>query len=159
MRSRASHPRPHQTWVPALCLSHRGSGAVTASACQRSKGVPHCRRQVPVRALAITTSTAAGWPAAFLLRKARNGGGGRNARATSSRSRTFWKSSPPAIRFRKSPAAAGLPQSSSKLKNSHVSLHPLSSTSPGAAIQKAPSLVKKLWTITLPCGTARKTKD
>jgi hypothetical protein len=28
---------------------------------------------VPVRALAITTSTAAGWPAAFLLRKARWG--------------------------------------------------------------------------------------
>jgi hypothetical protein len=32
MRSRASHPGPHLTWVRALCLSHRGSGAVTASA-------------------------------------------------------------------------------------------------------------------------------
>jgi hypothetical protein len=34
---------------------------------------------------------------------------------------------PPAIRFRESPAATGLPQSSSKLRNSHVSLHTLSS--------------------------------
>lgn len=156
MRSRASHPGPHLTWVRALCLSHRGSGAVTASASAPRSALPKtsagpCSCDHDLHGCGVASDPPAS--------QSKNGGGGRNARATSSRSRTFWKSSPPAIRFRESPAAAGLPQSSSKLKNSHVSLHPLSSTSFGAAIQKAASLVKKLWTITLPCGITRKTKD
>jgi len=51
-----------------------------------------------------------------------------------------------------------LPQSSGLARNSHVSLHTLSVTSPRPASQKAPPIVQKLWTIELPCGSSRKSK-
>ena len=50
-----------------------------------------------------------------------------------------------------------LPQSSGKLRNSHVSLNPLSSTLLRPAIQKTSTLVQNLWTMCLPCGSPRKT--
>jgi hypothetical protein len=52
-----------------------------------------------------------------------------------------------------------LPQSSGKLRNSHVSLNPLSSTLLRPAIQKPPPLVHNLWTMCLPCGSPRKTEN
>ena len=52
-----------------------------------------------------------------------------------------------------------LPQSSGKHKNSHVSLNPLSVTLLRPATQKTSPLVQKLWTMCLPCGSPRKTKN
>jgi hypothetical protein len=52
-----------------------------------------------------------------------------------------------------------LPQSSGKLRNSHVSLNPLSDTLLRLATQKTNPLVQKLWTMRLPCGCRRKTKN
>ena len=52
-----------------------------------------------------------------------------------------------------------LPQSSGKLRNAHVSLNPLSATLLRPATQKTFPLVQKLWTMRLPCGSRRKTKE
>jgi len=52
-----------------------------------------------------------------------------------------------------------LPQSSGKHRNSHVSLNPLSATSLRLATEKTSLLVQKLWTMCLPCGSPRKTKN
>jgi hypothetical protein len=52
-----------------------------------------------------------------------------------------------------------LPQSFGKLRNSHVSLNPLSASLSRLATQKTCLLVKKLWTMRLPCGRPRKTKN
>ena len=127
MRSGASHPGPHQTWVPAPCLSHRGSGAVTASARQPSQRVPHvCRSRCRCMVLQprIRNCCVAGGPSCLQASRGRRPqcpGNQFRARAQ------FLEVFSPAIRFRQSPAATGLPQSSSKLRNSHVSLHTLSS--------------------------------
>ena len=43
--------------------------------------------------------------------------------------------------------------------NSHVSLNPLSATLLRPATQKTSPLVQKLWTMCLPCGSPRKTKN
>jgi len=51
-----------------------------------------------------------------------------------------------------------LPQSSGKVRNSHVSLNPLLSSLLRPARQKARPFVQKLWTLRLPCGRTRKTK-
>lgn len=45
-----------------------------------------------------------------------------------------------------------LPQSSGRVRNYHVSLHPLSVTSFFIATQKTPGFVKKLWRKEIPCG-------
>ena len=52
-----------------------------------------------------------------------------------------------------------LPQSFGKLRKLHVSLNPLSATLSRLATQKPCPLVKKLWTLCLPCGRPRKTKN
>ena len=89
----------------------------------------------------------------------RDRGGGRNARAISSRSHAF-PICPPAIHPRESPAAAGpaaiIRQAQKTLT---FSLHPLSVRTPRPAIKKHPVLVRKLWTKCLPCGNPRKTEN
>ncbi len=52
-----------------------------------------------------------------------------------------------------------LPQSFGKLRNSHVSVNPLSAELLRPATQKSCALVQKLWTMRLPCGRPRKTKN
>ncbi len=52
-----------------------------------------------------------------------------------------------------------LPQSFGKLRKLHVSLNPLSVTLLRLATQKTQPLVQKLWTLRLPCGRPRKTKN
>jgi hypothetical protein len=95
MRSKASHLGPHQTCVPVPCLSHRVSGAVTALAWQPSKGVPLLPKPAADpcsfdhRSAALQRGQRP-----FLLHQASRGGG-RNARATSSRSRAVSGSFPP----------------------------------------------------------------
>ena len=48
---------------------------------------------------------------------------------------------------------------SSRLRYSHVSLNPLSANLLRPATQIASPLVQKLWTMCLPCGSPRKTKN
>ena len=87
-----------------LCLSPLGGG-MTASARQRSNRVPHLPKPVVDAQScdrALTTATAASGPACS---EEQDGGGGRNARATSSRLRAVLEY-PPATHPRKSPAAA-----------------------------------------------------
>ena len=50
-------------------------------------------------------------------------------------------------------------KSSGRLKNSHVSLNPLSVRLFRAAIGKTSALVNNLWTLCLPCGNLRKTSQ
>src|ERR1700731_1640999 len=88
-------------------------------------------------------ATAADGQRPVLLRKT-EGGGGRNARATTPRSRAL-SGVPPAIPPRESLAAAGSAAIIRKPRNSHVSLHPLSARSPFVAIQKECAVVQKLW--------------
>jgi hypothetical protein len=52
-----------------------------------------------------------------------------------------------------------LPQSFGTLRKLHVSLNPLSSRLLRLAIQKSCVVVQKLWTMRLPCGRPRKTKN
>ena len=52
-------------------------------------------------------------------------GGGRNARACQSRYARFWKFSPRQFAFENYRLPLALPQSSSKIRNDHVSLNPL----------------------------------
>jgi hypothetical protein len=52
-----------------------------------------------------------------------------------------------------------LPQSFGEIRNSHVSLNPLSARLLRLATQKTSPLVQKLWTMCLPCGSPRKTKN
>ena len=52
-----------------------------------------------------------------------------------------------------------LPQSFGKRRKLHVSLNPLSARLLRLATQKTPALVQKLWTMRLPCGSPRKTKN
>jgi hypothetical protein len=73
-------------------------------------------------------------------------------------SRVIWMF-PPAIRSRESPAAAGSAAIIGRVRNSHVSLNPLSVTLSRRAIQKTPLIVQKLWTLRLPCGSRRKSKQ
>jgi len=66
---------------------------------------------------------------------------------------------PPAIHPRESPAPLALPQSFGKLRNSHVSLNPLSARLLRPATQKTCAVVQNLWRMRLPCGRLRKTKN
>lgn len=104
---------------------------------------------------APATTAAASGP--VLLQRAR-GGGGRNARATSSRSRASGMSPGGSLKNRRSSLAQ--PRSFSKLRNAHVfRCAQLSGRFLPLAIEKNPTLVQKLWRMRLPCGRARKTKN
>jgi hypothetical protein len=84
-------------------------------------------KPLPIRDLTTMNPQLLRGQRPFLLRKASRG---RRPQSPGNQFRAraqFLEVFPPAIRFRQSPAATGLPQSSSKLRNSHVSLHTLSS--------------------------------
>jgi hypothetical protein len=86
------------------------------------------------------------------------GGGGRNARATSTRFHVCLED-PPVIHPRKSPAAAGSAAITRRAQEPHVSLDPLSLTTVRHTTQKGTALVKKLWRMRVLCGRVRKTKE
>jgi hypothetical protein len=170
MRPTASHRRPHSYVDSCAALSPRGGG-MSASARQRPCSCKQEQR-TPRLPKPVTRSpscdgklaTAALASGSFPARASRSeeqaarqvGGGGRNARATS-RARARFLERPPATCFRLSPAPLALPQSSGELRNSHVSLNPLSARLLRLATQKPRPLVQKLWTTSLPCGSPRKT--
>jgi hypothetical protein len=129
---------------------------MTLLARQRSQGSAAFAKASCARDLAITTRNRCGGRQPIPTCK-RDRGGGRNARATSTRSHAS-PECPPAIHPRESPAAAGpaaiIRQAQKTLT---FSLQPLSVTTPPPATQKKPPLVQKLWTKSLPCGNPRKT--
>jgi hypothetical protein len=67
---------------------------------------PHLPKPTPIRNLAITNRRPMRWPAALSRSKGSRTKGGRNARATRTRSRAF-QECPPAIHPREPPVAAG----------------------------------------------------
>ena len=160
MRSGASHPGPHQTWVPAHCLSHRGSGAVTASARQPSLRVPHVAEAAADAWCCQHAFATAAWPSGRSCFVKQVGGEGRNARATSfALARSFWKFSPRQFAFenRRLPLACrNHPASSGTLTFRCTHSHPHGGL---WAIQKRLFFVKKLWRTRVPCGIVRKTKN
>jgi hypothetical protein len=125
---------------------------------QRSRGSAAFAKAGCTRDLATTMRNRCGGRQPIPTHE-RDRGGGRNARATSSRSHAF-PICPPAIHPRESPAAAGpaaiIRQAQKTLT---FSLHPLSVRTPRPAMRKQPTLVRKLWTKCLPCGKPRKTEN
>jgi len=117
-----------------------------------------CRSRLRICNLAITNLQPLRWPAARSCSEEQDWGGGRNARATSRAVARFWMF-PRRIRSRNHRLPLALPQSSGRVRNPHVSLHSLSATCCFPAIQKASVIVKKLWTLRLPCGSRRKSKQ
>ena len=105
MRPRASHPGPHCSCVPDLPC-HRGGGAMRLQ--PDSARPSECRSAKPSRRDAIVRRqlTTLRWPAAFLLLRRAEGGGGRRPGATS-RASAFLDASPPALHSRESPVTAG----------------------------------------------------
>ena len=138
-------------------LIRHSRGGMTLLARQRSRGSAAFAKAGCTRDPATTMCNRCGGRQPIPTHD-RDRGGGRNARATSSRSHAF-PICPPAIHPRESPAAAGpaaiIRQAQKTLT---FSLHPLSVTTPPPAIKKQLPLVQKLWTKSLPCGNPRKTK-
>jgi len=124
---------------------------------QRSRGSAAFAKAGCTRDLATTKRNRCGGRQPIPTHE-RDRGGGRNARATSSRSHAV-PVCPPAIHPRESPAAAGpaaiIRQAQKTLT---FSLHTLSVRTPPPAIKKRSTLVRKLWTKSLPCGNPRKTE-
>jgi hypothetical protein len=87
-----------------------------------------------------------------------NGGGGRNARATS-RARARSLGSPPGNSPSRITAAAGSAAIIRQAQELHVSLQTLSARSLRPARQKPCIVVQKLWRMIFPCGRRRKTKN
>ncbi len=129
--------------------------------------------ELPIRHLAMTKMQPLRRPAALsslfarcsLLRKAKSN----EPRAESGEeaatpgqpvalARVFWMI-PRQFTLENRRLPLALPQSSGKHRNSHVSLNPLSATSLRPATEKTSPLVQKLWTMCLPCGSPRKTKN
>ena len=85
-------------------------------------------------------------------------GGGRNAQAPGSRLRAF-RMSPGDSPSRITGCRWLSPQSFGEFRNAHVLMNPLSATMSRPATQKPSPLVKKLWTMRLPCGIPWKSKN
>ena len=139
-------------------LIRHSRGGMMLLARQRSRGSAAFAKAGCTRDLAITKRNRCGGRQPIPTHE-RDRGGGRNARATSSRLHAF-PVFPPAIHPRESPAAAGpaaiIRQAQKTLT---FSLHPLSVTTPPPAIKNQRPLVQKLWTKSLPCGNPRKTEN
>ena len=150
-------PAPHSSVDLLTCLIRHSRGGMMLLARQRSRGSAAFAKAGCTRDLATTMRNRCGGRQPIPTHE-RDRGGGRNARATSSRSHAFLIC-PPAIHPRESPAAAGpaaiIRQAQKTLT---FSLYPISARIPPPAIRKQPTLVRKLWTKCLPCGNPRKTE-
>jgi|GEM_PF-4535199 hypothetical protein len=139
-------------------LIRHSRGGMMLLAHQRSRGSAAFAKAGCTRDLAITKRNRCGGRQPTPTHE-RDRGGGRNARATSSRSHAV-PECPPAIHPRESPAAAGpaaiIRQAQKTLT---FSLQPLSVRTPPPATKKQPALVRKLWTQSLACGNPRKTEN
>jgi len=129
---------------------------MTASARQRPQASAtfaeaNCRTAISQRRI---RNSAVGQRPVFCSGE-QQGGGGRNARATS-RAKRVSGSSPRQFTLENCRLPLTLPQSFGPVRNSHVSLNTLSVTLLLAASQKPRPIVQKLWTSRLPCGRQRK---
>jgi hypothetical protein len=156
MRPGPATPAASSVDLPTRLVRH-SRGGMMLLARQRSRGSAAFAKAGCTRDLATTMRNRCGGRQPIPTHE-RDRGGGRNARATSSRSHAF-PICPPAIHPRESPAAAGpaaiIRQAQKTLT---FSLHPLSVRTPRPATKKQPTLVRKLWTKSLPCGNPRKTE-
>jgi hypothetical protein len=157
MRPGPATPAASSVDLPTRLIRH-SRGGMMLLARQRSRGSAAFAKAGCTRDLATTMRNRCGGRQPIPTHE-RDRGGGRNARATSSRSHAF-PICPPAIHPRESPAAAGpaaiIRQAQKTLT---FSLHPLSARTPPPAMRKQPMLVRKLWTKCLPCGNPRKTQN
>jgi hypothetical protein len=140
------------------CHCRRRSGGATLVARQRSQGVPHLPKPTQIRDPKIAKPQSRGGQRPIPLTE-RDGGGGRNARATSTRSRAF-QNVPRQFTLENHRLPLALPQyhpaSTGKLT---FAMNPLWDSLSRAATGNTHRLVQKLWTTILPCGKARKTKN
>jgi hypothetical protein len=160
MRPEGQPPSDRIARVFLTCPCHRGGGAMTsfspptlASECRL------CRSRLPARDRAITNSQPLQWPAALpCSEEQREGEEAANARSTSRAKRVSGSRSPRRLTLESHRLLLARPQSSGRVRNSHVSLNPLSSSLLRPAIQKVRVVVQKLWRMRLLCGRQRKTK-
>jgi len=145
---------------------------MTASVRQRSRSLERrsvavASSELPIRHLAMTKVQPLRRPAALVscslprLRRAhkqRVRGEAATPGQPVALTRVFW-SVPRQFTLENRRLPLALPQSSGKLRNSHVSLNPLSATSLRPATEKTSILVQNLWTMCLPCGSPRKSKN
>lgn len=117
-----------------------------------------CQSQLPVRHLAITNRQPLRWPAVRPAPKSRVGEEAAMPGQPVALARIFW-SVPRQFTLANRRLPLALPQSFGKLRNSHVSVNPLSARLLRPATQKSCALVQKLCRTRLPCGRARKTKN
>ena len=135
-------PAPHSSVDLLTCLIRHSRGGMMLLARQRSRGNAAFAKAGCTRDLAITKRNRCGGRQPIPTHE-RDRGGGRNARATSSRSHAFLIC-PPAIHPRESPAAAGpaaiIRQAQKTLT---FSLHPTVSQNPAPRNKKtAPACAK-----------------
>jgi hypothetical protein len=158
--------RPHSYVISCSARSPRGGG-MTASARQRLRSheqqVPHLPKRVAHSQSRDHELASLRWPAVrpALCSEEPQAGGGRRPQCpgNQSRLRAFSGMSPGDSPSRITRLPLALPQSFGKLRKLHVSLNPLSVTLLCLATQKTQPLVQKLWTLRLPCGRPRKTKN
>jgi hypothetical protein len=169
---RASHPTAFvRGFLLCLITAWRRNDRFSPTALERSAAFAKasCRFMISrPKDLAIqrprdhesATAAVASGPALLACSKeqSQDGGGGRNARATRRACARFWIV-PRQFTLENHRLPLALPQSFGKLRKLHVSLNPLSASLSRPATQKLCPLVQKLWTMRLPCGRPRKTKN
>jgi hypothetical protein len=105
MRSRASHPGPHLSCVPDLPSSPQRRRHDRFSPTTPASGCCTCRSQLPICYLAMANLQPCGGQRPVFCSEEQQGGGGRNARATS-RAERVSGSFPPVTPSRESPVTA-----------------------------------------------------
>ena len=147
-----------RTWIPAPTSSPLGGG-MTALARQRSRRsaafAKTSREFVILRSRTCSFNGASG---PMSCSEKQVGEEAATPRQPVALARVFW-SVPRQFTLENRRLPLALPQSFGKLRNYHVSLNPLSASLLRLATQKSSAIVQKLWTMRLPCGSQRKTKN
>ncbi len=156
--ARASHPsRIVRGFLLCLITAERRNDRFSPTAIERSAAA-FAKASCGSVTLRSRIDNRHGWPAALSCSEKQNGGGGRNAWATS-RACARFLDSPRQFTLENHRLPLALPQSFGKLRNFHVSLQTLSARSLRPATGKSAVVVQKLWRIEHPCGRQRKTKN
>jgi hypothetical protein len=157
MRLRASHPKPHRSWIPALPWSprERRHGCFSPTALENE--CRFCQSSVVRSSPFDDESQPLRCPEAYPAPKSK-AGRRPQSRTTGRACGAFLEVFPATVPFRESPAPTGSAAIIRQAQDSHVSLHPLSASPFLPATQKLRVIVQNLWTMRLPCGSRRKTK-
>ena len=148
--ARASHPTASlRGFLPAVVADWRRNDRFSPTALESSAASAKARCRSVILRSRICTRNAGQQPSC----SEEHEWGRRPQRpGNQSRSRAF-SGFPPAIHSRESPLPLALPQSSGKLRNSHVSHASTLSQIVAHRNTKTAHLVKKLWRMRLPCGS------